>query len=159
MNHPASPATDNFSADRMHIPYRMAIQKATFASEPGQPAAVGVDPAARDAEKTQFNLVNSTHDTTIYYPKRPANIADNYDDLLALLSARSRLGMIAQLSVGFYEGWRPSRAEIADLVALELGVLKVDEAHERARQRRRRTFVPDIIPLILSSATSSASRT
>jgi len=54
--------------------------------------------------------------------------------------------MIAQLSVGFYEGWRPSRAEVADLIAVDLGLTTVDEAEDRVRQRRRHVFVPDITP-------------
>jgi hypothetical protein len=48
------------------------------------------------------------------------NIADRFADLLAPLSARRRRGLIARLSVGYYEGWRPSRAEVAELVAQEL---------------------------------------
>ncbi len=53
-------------------------------------------------------------------PKPPhRSIADRYADLLAPLSARRRRGLIARLSVGYYEGWRPSRAEVAALVAQE----------------------------------------
>lgn len=48
------------------------------------------------------------------------NIADRFADLLAPLSARRRRGLIARISVGYYEGWRPSRAEVAELVAQEL---------------------------------------
>ena len=48
------------------------------------------------------------------------NIADRFADLLAPLRARRRRGLIARLSVGYYEGWRPSRAEVAELVAQEL---------------------------------------
>jgi len=48
------------------------------------------------------------------------NIADRFADLLAPLSTRRRRGLIARLSVGYYEGWRPSRAEVAALVAQEL---------------------------------------
>jgi len=48
------------------------------------------------------------------------NIADRFADLLAPLSARRRRGLIARLSVGYYEGWRPSRSEVAELVAQEL---------------------------------------
>jgi hypothetical protein len=48
------------------------------------------------------------------------NIADRFADLLAPLSARRRRGLIARLSVGYYEGWRPGRAEVAELVAQEL---------------------------------------
>lgn len=72
-----------------------------------------------------------------YYPSMPAddndsgratgaptgatpNIADRFADLLAPLSSRRRRGLIARLSVGYYEGWRPSRAEVAELVAQEL---------------------------------------
>lgn len=48
------------------------------------------------------------------------NIADRFADLLEPLSGRRRRGLIARLSVGYYEGWRPSRAEVAELVAQEL---------------------------------------
>lgn len=48
------------------------------------------------------------------------NIADRFADLLAPLSPRRRRGLIARLSQGYYEGWRPSRAEVAALVAQEL---------------------------------------
>lgn len=54
-----------------------------------------------------------THSTT-------PNIADRFADLLAPLSPRRRRGLIARLSHGYYEGWRPSRAEVAALVAQEL---------------------------------------
>ena len=53
-------------------------------------------------------------------PRATPNIADRFADLLAPLSARRRRGLIARLSVGYYEGWRPSRAEVAELVAQEL---------------------------------------
>ena len=49
-----------------------------------------------------------------------ANIADRFADLLAPLSPRRRRGLIARLSQGYYEGWRPTRAEVAALVAQEL---------------------------------------
>lgn len=48
------------------------------------------------------------------------SIADNFADLLAPLSNRRRRGLIARLSVGYYEGWRPTRAEVTELVAEEL---------------------------------------
>ncbi len=48
------------------------------------------------------------------------NIADRFADLLAPLSPRQRRGLIARLSQGYYEGWRPNRAEVAALVAQEL---------------------------------------
>ena len=65
--------------------------------------------------------------------KRRPGIADRFADLLRPLSEAQRRGLIARLSVGYYEGWRPSHAEIADLVALELGILTVDECLQRER--------------------------
>ena len=53
------------------------------------------------------------------HPATP-NIADRFADLLAPLSPRRRRGLIARLSQGYYEGWRPNRAEVAALVAQEL---------------------------------------
>lgn len=51
----------------------------------------------------------------------PANIADPYADLLALLDEPldepRRRGMVALLAVGSYDVGRPSRAEVADLVS------------------------------------------
>jgi hypothetical protein len=42
--------------------------------------------------------------------------------VLQTLSARQRQGVIAALSVGFYDGWRPTREELAAYVAAEFGV-------------------------------------
>lgn len=70
-------------------------------------------------------------------PRRTGNIADSFADLLKPLSRQRRRGLIAQLSIGFYEGWRPGREEIADLVAVELGTLTIDDSLERQRRRTR----------------------
>jgi hypothetical protein len=48
------------------------------------------------------------------------SIADFYADLLVPLTERQRKGLIARLSVGYFEGWRPTRQEMAQLVAHEL---------------------------------------
>ena len=48
------------------------------------------------------------------------SIADIYADLLQPLNERQRKGVIARLSVGYFEGWRPTRQEMAQLVAHEL---------------------------------------
>lgn len=47
----------------------------------------------------------------------PGNIADPHADLLSFLDEPQRKGMIALLAVGYYDGWRPSREEVADLVS------------------------------------------
>ena len=47
--------------------------------------------------------------------------------------------MILRLTFGFYDGWRPCRAEMADLVAVELGTLGADEASRRQRHRNLST--------------------
>ncbi len=67
-------------------------------------------------------------------PSTPT-IADDYADLLRYLSPAQRRGMISRLTVGYYEDWRPGRAEVADLVAVELGVLTWEGAAQRHRQR------------------------
>jgi len=66
---------------------------------------------------------------------RIPTIADDYADLLRPLNNRQRRAMILRLTFGFYDGWQPSRAEMADLVAVELGTLSTDEASRRQRQR------------------------
>ena len=53
---------------------------------------------------------------------RSPNIADRYAVVLRTLSPRQRQGVIAALSVGFYDGWRPTREELAGYVAAEFGV-------------------------------------
>lgn len=69
--------------------------------------------------------------------RRTPSIADRYADLLATLNERQRNAIIVRLTTGFYEGWHPSRSEIADLVAAELGLLTVEESYERQRLRNR----------------------
>jgi hypothetical protein len=73
------------------------------------------------------------------------NIADEYQDLMCYLTAAQRRGWTARLATGYYEGWRPSRDELADLVAVELGVLTLEESVERIRARRRGQFPLSII--------------
>jgi len=53
---------------------------------------------------------------------RSPNIADRYAVVLQPLSPRQRQGVIATLSVGFYDGWRPTREELATYVAAKFGV-------------------------------------
>jgi len=80
---------------------------------------------------------------------RPRSIADHYGDLLGLLDTnRQRLGWIHRLVEGYYDGWRPSRSEVADLIAVDLGVLTVDDAAQRHDRRRSGHFVPTILPVL-----------
>jgi len=78
-------------------------------------------------------------------PMKPPGIADRFTDLLAPLTQDQRQGMIAKLSVGYFEGWRPSRGEIADLVAVELGILTVDDCIQRQRTRKLGKPVVEVI--------------
>lgn len=59
--------------------------------------------------------------------RSPSSIADDYCDLLAQLGEGKRQGMIRRLAVGFYDGWAPSRAELAVLVDFELGRITEEE--------------------------------
>src|SRR6478735_12691194 len=80
----------------------------------------------------------------------PPHISDGYADLLEPLSERQRRAITLQLTIGFYEGWRPSRAEIAELVAAELGVITVDELLDAQRRRNRGQPVPDLSQYLLT---------
>jgi len=64
---------------------------------------------------------------------RPESIADPYDDLLATLDDGRRRGLVHRLSVGYYEGWRPSRDEVANIVARETGLISESEYLAGAR--------------------------
>ncbi len=64
---------------------------------------------------------------------RPGSIADRYDDLLATLDDGPRWGLVHRLSVGYYEGWRPSREEVANLIARETGRITESEYLEGRR--------------------------
>lgn len=61
--------------------------------------------------------------TMIVRNRRPenGNIADPFVDLLEPLDDGARRGLVHRLAVGYYEGWRPTRAEVALLVDLESG--------------------------------------
>jgi hypothetical protein len=53
---------------------------------------------------------------------RAPNIADRYAVVLRTLRPRQRLGVIAALSVGFYDGWRPTEAELTAYLAAVFGI-------------------------------------
>jgi len=72
------------------------------------------------------------------------SITDPYADVLGVLSPQARRGLVAQLAVGFYDGWRPGRAEVVDLVAVKLGILTVDECERRKQLRDRGYQISDI---------------
>lgn len=54
-------------------------------------------------------------------PPPAASVADPYLDLLATLSYRQRQGLVQRLATGYYDGWRPSRLQIGELIARESG--------------------------------------
>ena len=66
-------------------------------------------------------------------PDRPGSIADRYEDLLATLDDGPRRGLVHRLSVGYYEGWRPSREEVANIIARETGRITESEYLEGRR--------------------------
>jgi hypothetical protein len=50
------------------------------------------------------------------------SIADQYAGLLDGLSPQQRRGLIAQLAIGYYDGWRPTRHELAGHIGHRFGV-------------------------------------
>jgi len=79
---------------------------------------------------TEFDIddggrINTRNDATTSLkrpPARPPTIADQYSGLLDDLTPSQRRGLIANLSVGYYEGWRPTRAQLARHIQVEFGV-------------------------------------
>lgn len=90
----------------------------------------------RDADRPEPPSASTLHraptDQSLF---RTPTIADNYADLLRPLNNQQRRAIILRLTFGFYDGWRPSRSEMADLVAVELGTLSTEEAQRRHRRR------------------------
>jgi len=93
--------------------------------------------------------VKDDHQANSRAGDQPRNIADHYADLLTFLDDdRQRAGWIHRLVEGYYEDWRPSRSEVADLIAVDLNVLTIDEAAGRHDRRISGHFVPSIRPLL-----------
>lgn len=74
----------------------------------------------------------------------PASIADPFWDLLAQLDYGRRQGLVRRLAVGYYEDWRPSRAEVALLVDFELGRLTEAEYLAAAPRLAAVPAAPDL---------------
>jgi hypothetical protein len=77
-------------------------------------------------------------------PVPQPSIADRYSDLLELLDRHQRQGLIVRLTVGYYDGWRPSRSEVADLVAVTLKIMTIEESLQRQRIRNAGGKPPNI---------------
>ena len=89
-------------------------------------------------------------------PPTPPNIADPFTDLLSLLDPPRQRGMISWIATRYYDGWHPDRAEIADLVAVELGALRIEDSIERQRRRNSGNPVADVLPRIRTHLASRA---
>ena len=81
-------------------------------STAGNPGSDGARDSHRDQPTKAVTAARSSGPTP--------SIADFYADLLQPLNERQRKGLISRLSVGYFEGWRPTRQEMAELVAQEL---------------------------------------
>ena len=68
---------------------------------------------------------------------RTPTIADQYSGLLDDLTPGQRRGLIAKLSVGYYEGWRPTRAQLAGHIQDEFGIHPLGLPDNKTRLRRR----------------------
>ena len=69
---------------------------------------------------------------------RTPTIADQYSGLLDDLTPGQRRGLIAKLSVGYYEGWRPTRAQLARHIQDEFGVDPLGPPDNKTRLLRSR---------------------
>ncbi len=86
---------------------------------------------------------NDTNFLPVRIPQ-PASIADPFWDLLAQLDYGRRQGVVRRLAVGYYEDWRPSRAEVALLVDFELGRLTEAEYLAAAPRPVELAVAPDV---------------
>lgn len=77
-----------------------------------------------------------------------ATIADHYRSVLDCLPPALRRRYVLRLTHGFCEGWRPSRGELTDEIAVDLGLITVVEARERRRRRRLGHQVRDLLPRV-----------
>jgi hypothetical protein len=67
--------------------------------------------------------------------RQRGNIADPYLDLLSELADGPRKGLVQRLATGYYEGWRPTRTQLANLIARETGRMTEDEYLALVRTR------------------------
>lgn len=81
--------------------------------------------------------------------QRVRNIADPFADLLSRLPRVKRRALVLRLSTEFYEGWRPPREEIADLVAVELKLLTIDDYVRRRSARAQGAVFPRMSDRVL----------
>jgi hypothetical protein len=81
-----------------------------------------------------------TDDGRRQWPRSPS-IVDDLIDLLEILPPSRRWGMIAYLSQRYYDNWRPLRAEVADLIALDVGTLSLDMYFQRMSRHAARRGV------------------
>jgi hypothetical protein len=51
------------------------------------------------------------------------NIADQYRGLLDNLTPSQRRGLVAKLAIEYYDGWRPTRSQLAAYVQKNFGVV------------------------------------
>lgn len=101
---------------------------------------IGANPAttAADAHLESGTRVETRRDATARPSlrrkfSRTPTIADQYSGLLDDLTPGQRRGLIAKLSVGYYDGWRPSRAELAKHIHDEFGVTTLAPPNRKFR--------------------------
>lgn len=86
------------------------------------------------------------------HPPRNGTITDRYESVLRLLPPGRRRSYLLRLTHGYCEGWRPSRSELTDEVAADLGLISWTEVDIRRRSRRLGHPVSDLTPLVRSWA-------
>lgn len=87
--------------------------------------------------------------SSVEHPVPQPTIADGYTDLLELLNYHQRQSLVVRLTVGYYDGWRPSRSEVADMVAVTLKTMTIEESIQRQRIRSSGRNPPSIVNTLL----------
>lgn len=64
-----------------------------------------------------------------------SSYTERFPDLFAGLTDDQASGITNALANGYLEGWQPTREQVADLIAVELGQISEDEYFARGGRR------------------------
>ena len=83
-------------------------------------------PVASAATTGSRPSLSATRPAATQSVSRAPSIADQYAGLLDDLNAHQRRGLIAKLANGYYDEWRPTRAQLLEYLQSEYGVTPRD---------------------------------
>ena len=85
--------------------------------------------------RAQYQISNIVKQSPKQVASRTPNIVDHYSGLLDALSPSQRRGLTARLANGYYDGWRPTRAQLIGYIQQEFGIVVKDHGPYGCRLR------------------------